>query len=749
MQLINSLYTVFAILVFLGPALCSPNSGVTQAPERVQVGDAVDRVVEGFTSGSTAGKGTTTSVEVLASTKSFACPGDFDGNLRVNFADFVPFAGVFGAGSGDADYNALMDLDDSGSVDFADFVAFAGRFGTTCEAPPPQVVSIPDANLRAVIADSLGKPRDAPITRAEMQTLTELVARDAGIGDLTGLESATNMQVLDLVFNNVSDMLPLKNLRFLRYLNLHGNKLKALPPEVGNLTSLEQLYLFGNEIAGSIPPEVGKLINLRDLAIGLNKLTGSLPQEMRNMASLKNLGLSHNSISDISALSGMSGLRWLYLESNDISGRLPEGMGRLTNLESLYIDYNNITDISEVSGMTNLRELSLYFNRVMDISALLGLTNLQSVTLWGNPLSPSSVNSIAVLEETGVAVYGKALSKKEFDIDLVFLDDFAETSRYVIEQAALRWMSVIIRDVSDYVFEESMEFAIGGRTVEFHAGERIDDIRIYVTDLDSIQGDYRSVAGFGGPIRSRKNSHLPVLGYFTVRSSSTVGWELAVHEIAHALGFGTKWEENGLLRNGADPHFNGPLAISAFDSAGGEDYEGAKVPVSVDLGHWRYPVFRNEIMGPGGGIALSAITVQSFADLGYGVDVTQADSYTLPDATAGAKIAVSTPPYSGFGIDVSPWNLPIFRDAHSYRQSSIKAVPPAVLWDDARTGRLEHAERIWGRSTTSDVTNDSGKGGLAPSIHAEPNFICGAGIIRDPIYAVDPRGRAIRTVGER
>ena len=39
-------------------------------------------------------------------------------------------------------------------------------------------------------------------------------------------------------------------------------------------------------------------------------------------------------------------------------------------------------------------------------------------------------------------------------------------------------------------------------------------------------------------------------------------------------------------------------------------------------------------------MALSAITVQSLADLGYSVDVTQADPYTLPSAAkASAKIA--------------------------------------------------------------------------------------------------------------
>ena len=61
-----------------------------------------------------------------------------------------------------------------------------------------ETVTIPDTNLRAVIADSLSKASGASITRAEMLTLTQLNAPDKGIRSLAGLEHATNLQRLDL-----------------------------------------------------------------------------------------------------------------------------------------------------------------------------------------------------------------------------------------------------------------------------------------------------------------------------------------------------------------------------------------------------------------------------------------------------------------------------------------------------------------------------------------------------------------------
>ena len=56
-------------------------------------------------------------------------------------------------------------------------------------------------------------------------------------------------------------------------------------------------------------------------------------------------------------------------------------------------------------------------------------------------------------------------------------------------------------------------------------------------------------------------------------------------------------------------------------------------------------MFKSELMTPGSREdPLSAITIQSLADLGYSVDVTQAEPYTLPSAAkASAKIAAQPP----------------------------------------------------------------------------------------------------------
>ena len=57
-------------------------------------------------------------------------PGDFNGDERVDFADFLFFASKFGASQGDDRYDAPVDLDGNGMIDFGDFLLFVNAFAT-------------------------------------------------------------------------------------------------------------------------------------------------------------------------------------------------------------------------------------------------------------------------------------------------------------------------------------------------------------------------------------------------------------------------------------------------------------------------------------------------------------------------------------------------------------------------------------------------------------------------------------------
>ena len=744
---------------------------------------------------SVGGAVTAHSISVDESGEDTATIPDFDGDGTIGFGDFLIFAGVFGASQGDEKYDATYDLNGDGEIGFSDFVIFAQNFGK--DAPSPAVV-IPDVNLRAAIEAALNKARGTTITLAEMKTLYHLQARDADISDLAGLESATNLTSLDLSSNNITDLTALAGLTNLRSLNLFRTNISDLSALAG-LTSLTRLYLWYNNITDLLALEglanlrqlalndnnisdltalsgltnltwldlsgtnasdltaLGGLTNLKwlDLSVtnvtdltalsGLTNLT-ELDLYQTNVTDLSALGsltnltwfdLSATNITDLSALSGLTKLTWLDLSITNITEL--SALSGLTKLTELDLFLTNITDLSALSALTDLKRLYLSGTNTSDLSALSSLPNLKELTLWENPLSFTSINDhIPALRARGVTVLfdPTPLREREFNIELVFLtNQFDETRKNVLRFAARRWMSVITEDLPDYTFTQGLSGQCGDHSYAIPSGERIDDLRIYITSIPREQ----YFGAWGRPHLLREETHLPVVGCMAFGLRFAISLISGLHEIGHVVGFGGPvWAQTGFRQNlswddpNADTHFNGRLAVAAFDDAGGRAYTGAKVPVAkMDGSHWRGSVFGSfgpesqlELMTPGGGRALSAITVQSMADLGYSVDVSQAYPFTLPLVPSGAKTAVAT-------------------HAVPDVQGSIQARPLLDPADD-RTSLLEGAERVWGIGIEFSDGYATGHPGV-PAV-AEHELKCGAGLMDEPIYVVDQQGRIVRTI---
>ena len=393
-------------------------------------------------SASTAGAGGVQNLDVSQAVLTFAqapaCPGDFNGDGKVNLADFLAFAGGFGTRSGDANYDARLDMDGSGSVDLSDFLTFASVFGNTCPTPASPPVSIPDANLRAVIEDSLGKARGAEITRAEMAGLILLEAPNLGISDLTGLEYGVNLTELNLGSNNITDISPLFNLINLRVLHLYGNGLSDWP-QLQRLTGLVSLNLgYCDNLDLSV---VSSLSNLTDLNLPGNGITdvsplSNLPKlerlslfdnrikdvSLTGLPNLKELDLRYNGMTDVSSLSGLANLVLLQLAFNSVSDISP--LSNLTNLEALGLTQNSISDVSTLSGLTKLSGLGLGNNKITDVSALSRLTNLWSLGLENNRI----VDLAPLVANTGlgprdkVDVRGNPLSATSIDVHVPALE---------------------------------------------------------------------------------------------------------------------------------------------------------------------------------------------------------------------------------------------------------------------------------------------------------------------------------------
>ena len=186
----------------------------------------------------------------------------------------------------------------------------------------------------------------------------------------------------------------------------HGLK-GTIPPELGSLTELESLWLYGNELSGTIPPELGRLANLEALDLSDNELTGPIPSELGNLAGLKHLALYTNELSGRipSALGHLASLETLGLAGNGLTGPVPSELGSLANLKNLVLHDNSLegTIPPELGSLSRLEILSLVRNRLSGpIPAALGdLGSLKHLQLFETGLAgpiPPELSRLASLE---------------------------------------------------------------------------------------------------------------------------------------------------------------------------------------------------------------------------------------------------------------------------------------------------------------------------------------------------------------
>jgi hypothetical protein len=236
-----------------------------------------------------------------------------------------------------------------------------------------------------------------------------------------------------------------------------------------------------------------------------------------------------------------------------------------------------------------------------------------------------------------------------FNIALNYSDSsLTGAQQAVFAAAAKRWSSIVVGDLPNVTSD----------------GVVIDDLSIDVAarDIDGRGGVLAQASPSAFREAPGSDSGLPYRGFIEVDEADLAalasgGQLLAVvtHEMAHVLGFGTVWEQDGLLRDagGSNPRFTGPVATAQYNAIFGKSDSAVPVENSGGPGthdqHWRESVFGNELMTgfvDDGANPISRVTVGALADLGYVVDMSAADDYAapgrpVPPAPGGAVHAVT------------------------------------------------------------------------------------------------------------
>ena len=269
---------------------------------------------------------------------------------------------------------------------------------------PGTQVHFPDSNLRAAVAEALGKSIDAPITMEEMKTLEYFKAENKGIRDLTGLQFAGNLENLNLEVNQISDLSPIAGLIKLRQFRFSNNPVSDLSPlkdlknltflhfwsvRISDLSPLAELInltglTFSSEGGVSDLSPLAGLVNLKAFTTWGNPISDLSP--LTRLTKLEILDICHGNVSDISPLMGLKGLTELYFLANEISDVSP--LASLTGLKRLNLALNKISVVTPIARLTNLKWLQIAHNEVSDFSPLDGIRENMKLVWFANPGFP-------------------------------------------------------------------------------------------------------------------------------------------------------------------------------------------------------------------------------------------------------------------------------------------------------------------------------------------------------------------------
>lgn len=225
-------------------------------------------------------------------------------------------------------------------------------------------------------------------------------------------------------------------------------------------------------------------------------------------------------------------------------------------------------------------------------------------------------------------------------ISLKFSGSITNDRRALFQTAADQWDNIV-------------QTAFPPVTVD---DETLDGLRIEasIDPIDGVQG----VLGQAGPTVLLQGSELPAKGVMQFDSADVARLDsegsladVIIHEMGHVLGLGTLWSRFDFIAASGtnNPQFTGSASMAEYARLLSVD-DRRPVPIAntggagTREGHWRELVFGDELMTgflSGTDRPISRLTISSFSDMGYEVDLTKADAYVLPTFRQLAEMGVT------------------------------------------------------------------------------------------------------------
>lgn len=227
-----------------------------------------------------------------------------------------------------------------------------------------------------------------------------------------------------------------------------------------------------------------------------------------------------------------------------------------------------------------------------------------------------------------------------YAIDVTYAGVYSTEIYQSVNDSILSWQRTIAQSLPTYAIIPASSAYCG---YTFYNETIINDLRIHINIrvIDGIGG----VLGSAGPCIYDENN-MPRFGVINMDSADVNGMivdgtltDVFRHEIGHVLGIGTLWTPD-ITYSATSTGVGYPYLLTHANAAHVE-LAGSGVALVEDTGgggtlgsHWKEAYYDTELMtgyiDVAGFMPLSSLTVGALRDLGYVVNMTNAEPYSIP-----------------------------------------------------------------------------------------------------------------------
>lgn len=251
-------------------------------------------------------------------------------------------------------------------------------------------------SLESLTLDSCGLSTISPLS--QLTSLHYLNLANNSLRDLSAISSMTELKELNLHRNALNDLSALSQCQKLQILDISSNPSILSIDPLSALTEITRLDITDNKLANM--DAASQMTQLQELKASNNTLTNIEP--LQNCLELSFLDISHNAITDLSPLNSLVKITSLDFSDNQVTA-LPSWPVTCL-LVSINGTANLISDLSPLSGLQNLNFIFMDNNpNIQYISMLVSCPNLVEIYVQHTMVKEEDVKLIP--EDMGIIIH--------------------------------------------------------------------------------------------------------------------------------------------------------------------------------------------------------------------------------------------------------------------------------------------------------------------------------------------------------